>query len=244
MQRLPWPSVSKTYAAPSACFVWRQLPHLLVGNKSKLTRRFMSEIAEMPPSKLQVIRQDSAWLNIANMEQVLRLLKAALSPFMEEWQPLLLLDVAPAHLGQGFMALAATLGIELAYIPSAVTHLLQPLDVRGFRTFKCWLQEEWQNHHARNAGQVVCTTDLVRILKRSPQDFWASRKWARSFACVGAQAQCAPEALHKPLKRLLGEQTALLSCGEKPQPEDMQHVWPKRRRMLYACDLLFDRAPA
>ncbi|CAJ1343858.1 unnamed protein product, partial [Effrenium voratum] len=79
------------------------------------------------------------------------LLKAALSPFMEEWQPLLLLDVAPAHLGQGFMALA----------------------------------------------------------------------------------QCAPEALHKPLKRLLGEQTALLSCGEKPQPEDMQHVWPKRRRMLY-----------
>ena len=87
-----------------------QLPHLLVGNKSKLTRRFMSEIAEMPPSKLQVIRQDSAWLNLANMEQVLRLLKAALSPFMEEWQPLLLLDVAPAHLGQGFMALAATLG--------------------------------------------------------------------------------------------------------------------------------------
>ena len=66
---------------------------MLIGSEAKLTRKLMKSMEDLPPSRLQLVRQKSAWCNAANLVDYFRKLQVALAPYMEILRPVVVLDV-------------------------------------------------------------------------------------------------------------------------------------------------------
>ena len=166
---------------------------------------------------------------------MLRLISLAVDSWRWQYQPVLLLDVAPCHIGQDVMECARELDICLAYVPARCTWLLQPLDVAAFYAFKEWLKQEFQSMRQAGSGHVS-KLQWMQLLLRGHQEFWSQRTWKHAFRLTG----CTGEALHHLSKRLqhfkLDPATvpsAMLSEAES------KLIWPRNRGMSYARDLLF-----
>ena len=71
---------------------------MLIGCEAKLTRKLMKSMEDLPPSKLQLVRQKRAWCNAANLVDYFKKLQVALAPYVEILRPVVVLDVAPSHL--------------------------------------------------------------------------------------------------------------------------------------------------
>ena len=174
-------------AVISSCQILQQeLPHMLIGSEAKLTRKLMKSMEDLPPSRLQLVRQKSAWCNAANLVDYFRKLQVALAPYMEILRPVVVLDVAPSHLPEAVMRGAQECGLELVFVPAGTTSIAQPLDVFGFRSFKAWLARELQLlRPSIPERSPISTKDLLGILRRAPTDFFGRRHWDKAFRCLG-----------------------------------------------------------
>ena len=56
----------------NATDVQGKLPHYLIGSKTRLTRKLLRAQKALPPTRLKIIAQKSAWTSAANMVQLLR----------------------------------------------------------------------------------------------------------------------------------------------------------------------------
>lgn len=214
----------------------RELPHFVIGNKSLFTLPFMRAIAEGCPEHVHVWRAASSWTSSHLLMAMMRLISLAVDPFRWQCQPVLVLDVAPSHLGKEVMLCARDLDLTLAYVPARCTWLLQPLDVAGFAAYKQWLRREYQILRQACAGKVS-KLEWAQLLLRGHREFWSQRTWAHAFRLTG----CTTEGLHHLSKRL---QHFKLDPEEVPSEmlseAESRLLWPRNRAMSYAHALLFD----
>ena len=135
------------------------------------------------------------------------------------------------------MKQAARLGIWLVRIPAKVTSLLQPLDTHGFAAFKTWLRRGFQELWSASPDGQVAGVEWVKLLCRASAEFFAARSWAKSFKHTGA---CEGENLTKCLQKHVGSFKRPAGPAELLSVEDLEVVWPKRRRMAHAHRTIFD----
>ena len=206
------------------------LPHFLLSSAARMPRQCFWAYMALPKTKLQLLRGKSSWVTSDDLVSMLKSLRTCLAPWMAEYQPVLLLDVAGAHLPKHVMGAARKLGLQLVYCPSSTTALVQPLDVYAFAPFKLWLKRQYQEQRqAEPDGQPSLLAWLFHV-SQAPKCFFAAQKWQHSFAGIGTSQVCQ---LHSRLAEFMHRPNAL-PAPVKPKAEDFAVVWPKRRKMGYA----------
>lgn len=116
------------------------LPHFLLSSAARMPKQCYRAYGSLPRTKLHVLRRKSSWVTADALVFMLTNLRECLAPWIPEYQPVLLLDVAGPHLPKQVMSTARKLGIQLLFCPSSTTSLVQPLDVFGFGPLKVWLK--------------------------------------------------------------------------------------------------------
>ena len=214
-----------------------KLPHYLIGSKTRLTRKLLRAQKALPPTRLKIIAQKSAWTSAANLVQLLRDIGEVLKLYPGK-QGILLLDCAPSHLPKEVMQAAKRQKVQLAYIPAQCTDVLQPLDICAFAGFKAFLRARHEGLKATSQHGLVNPLAWIWELMQCPREFFAQKAWRSSFAAVGCTNPPDPQVLHRELRELMDFPVSFPE-GVKPTREEVQCLWPERRRMVYAYKALF-----
>ena len=215
-----------------------KLPHYLFGSETKLTKKLLKGQHALPQTCLRVIRQKSAWTSSKNISMIVKDLAGVLKSW-PDLQAILLLDVASPHLAKEVMEAARLNQVQLLYIPAGLTDKLQPLDLTAFHSFKTHLKRRYQALRAGSfeAGLVDPLAWLFELME-CPRKFFAAKRWKRTFESVGASMPPDAKHLHRQLHEFMGCPTTMPE-GSKPSVEELQSIFPARRRMPHAHALLW-----
>ena len=105
-------------------------------------------------------KSENGWINSSLFLEWLKFFVASIPPT----RPVLLIqDGHSSHISIEAIEYARTNDIHLLCLPSHTTHILQPLDVGVFKSFKSNFSKACTNFIAKNPGQVI-TNDLLASL--------------------------------------------------------------------------------
>jgi hypothetical protein len=125
-------------------------------------------------------------------------LSSSLQSVSAQFQIVLLMDTARAHLGLEVFRRAAELNIWVIIFHAGLTWLLQPLDVCCFGSFKRHLKDEYCR--ARSAkGKVTAPEWLVLMIQAAVWLGW--RSWTLAFQLTGITGQ-GQQRLHRELRHI------------------------------------------
>ena len=80
-------------------------------------------------------------------------------------QPVLLvLDVHGSHITIGVIEYACSNNIHMLCLPSHTSHILQPLDVGVFKSFKSFFSKACRQNMAKNVGCVISKDILASVV--------------------------------------------------------------------------------
>lgn len=209
-----------------------KLPHYVFGSETKLTKKLLRGQRCLPQTTLRIVRQKSGWTSSDNIIMILR----DLAKVLKAWptlQPILLLDAASPHLSKAVMQSARRHGIQLLYIPAGCTDKLQPLDTHAFSAFKAQLKRRYSDLRSGSPHGLPDPLEWLFELMECPRSFFAARRWQRAFAAVGAAKPANVTHLHRDLREFM-QFPGNMPEGIKPSKEQLQSIFPERRRMAYA----------
>ena len=216
------------------------LPHFLVCSESQMPKLVARAFKALPPSRLQLLCGKSSWVTAETFVTILTELQKALQPWLPAVKPILLLDCACPHLPKKVLSFAQKRGLQLLFVPSCGTSLLQPLDIFAFAAFKIYLRRKYQEHRRTALDGHPDLLAWVWQLGQAGQDFFGKRKWAHAFAGVGCGGDVSQ--LHSSLKNFMGNPVSF-PLPAKPTDAELALIWPKRRKMSYAAAYLFWKRP-
>ena len=78
--------------------IQQKLPQFLIGNHVTFAAKEMRPLRSQCASNFELLRERSAWSNETLFMNMLRRIRSALNPFMDDVQPVLFLDCARLHL--------------------------------------------------------------------------------------------------------------------------------------------------
>ena len=177
-----------------------RLPQVLIGNCQTFLVREWAALNARVPANVFLIRQKSAWNNVAVCRRVVGMLGAALQPFAARYQPILLMDAARAHLHASVAERCAAKGIWLIVVPAKLTWLLQPCDTHAFQRYKLYLKAAYQRLQISSASGQVSTPDFITAVCQTIRFVLQARRWAGAFDQDGyefGQARLAPSVLRQ-----------------------------------------------
>ena len=125
--------------------VQRVLPQIIIGNEATFLASAFPLLYRSSPGNVKLIRQKSAWNNELLCAVIIRMLAAALRPYTDKFQPILLLDAVRIHTAKAVLAACLACHIWPIVVPAKTTWLLQPLDTHAFQQFKVHLRRAYQN---------------------------------------------------------------------------------------------------
>jgi len=171
------------------------------------------------------------------MKDILDRIAVALVPWLPTVQPVLLLDSASCHLRTDVMSRATELGIWLVPIPASATWLVNPLDTAAFAGYKRQLRREYLRLRLQSPEGNVSLEVWYRAVILHGATFLRGKRWKRAFQMVGASGD--QNNLSLSLRKHLGLQTEQ-EVGADVQalnPEAIQQVFPRGRRLNVAAYL-------
>jgi len=157
----------------------------LIGNKHKLTKKVMEDIAALELGALQVWQEESGWVSHKLMKELLETLSGALGRHRHTRQIILVLDCARCHISKEITNKANSLGIWLCFVPARLTWLLQPLDIMAFRSFKSRFRIIYTQKRCKKLGGVLSTLEWIQIVAEAVKNIFAESDWSRAFHCSG-----------------------------------------------------------
>ena len=92
---------------------------------------------------------------------------------------LLIMDGHSSHVSIEVIQLARDNGVHLLCLPSHTTHILQPLDVGVFKSFKSNFSKACTTYIAANPGRVITSDKLA---------FLVAEAWPHSFTAVNVMS--------------------------------------------------------
>jgi hypothetical protein len=204
------------------------LPQVLLGNEHQFTQKLMREVRAVTPENFVLLRRQSGWNCHEVMRQVLTLLAKNLKEVMKKRHVILLLDVHSSHLHRSIFAHARRLGIQLVYIPAALTFMLQPCDTHLFARLKTALREAWRNARLQGDGKISSEEWLMMIFSCARKVMQGTR-WRGAFQNTGAlakQEQISPKTFYR-----MGLRVRPRVPSGPPTKEEAALVFPKRRKL-------------
>ena len=116
----------------------------------------------------------------------MRLLMKLLAPVLDDYEPVLVMDVYQSHCTREVLQLAwLLLGLKLLFVPSLCTWLLQPCDVSYFARFKRAVRIAWTTAYAESGGDGISHVAWVRIAVREIASVVRSSNWTHALRSVG-----------------------------------------------------------
>ena len=205
------------------------LPQVIIGNEHTLPAHQLAALRAACPPNVHLIRAKSAWVNGRVSVHLMKLLAAALAPFMAAYQPILYFDAYKAHLEWAVFATCARLGLWAVVVPAKMTWLLQPLDTHVFLVYKICLQKAYQAARIRAANPDISLADLLTCVYASIRDVVEGRPWAHAFDANGLGAAQNGVSDRVILKLLIAAPPA--NAAERPSHQQLQACFPKRMRI-------------
>ena len=101
------------------------LPHFLISSSARMPKKLFKAYHALPKTRLQLLRAKSSWATSETMILIFKALKEAVAPWVPSHKPILLLDVAGAHLPKEVLRAARTNNIQLIFVPASATALVQ-----------------------------------------------------------------------------------------------------------------------
>ena len=187
-------------------------------------RCFWAPLVEHP--QIQIWRRDTAWNTTSTMLQWLDLLASRLLPFTE-FQPILLLDMAPCHLSPVIAEKASSLGFFLAYVPARLTSLVQPADVAMFAGYKVNLVKLLLQNESL-AGEVSLEA-WIECLGKVCRQYLCGKKWKKAFERTGI----IPGGILTPELAQIAAPRLCVSPLPCPDFDSVASLFPKGRRVPY-----------
>lgn len=227
-----------TYCATicSNTTVQAALPHFLLARKAGMSNKLFRGFHALPRTRLQLLRQSTAWATSQTMITIFKELKKALVPFLASYRPILMLDCASAHLPKQVMRAARRQGLQLLFVPSSVTGLVQAADIYAFGPFKSYLRNKYQElRESATDGQPEALAMLWQ-LGEAPREFFSSRPWQKAFKSIGTSQNVSE--LHSSLAEFM-QYPPHFPLPVKPLPAEVSRIWPSKRKMAYAYAILF-----
>ena len=202
------------------------LPQVVIGNQVALPASAMPTLTAACPSNVRLVRQKSAWNNQNLMALIIRILAAALGPYKDRFQPVLLLDAVRLHFAQAVLNACNSCGIWLVLVPAKTTWLLQPLDTHAFQSFKIQLRNAYQRARVQAGRHDLSVKDFLACIYEAIHSVLEGRDWSSAFNENGfGHGQAETRAY---IKRQLGVESPLVVASARPSLEQLQCVFPGR----------------
>ena len=215
-------SVTHIACMCSETSVQPHLPQVFLGAKRSMPAA--ATLVEHP--QIQIWRRDTAWNTTSTMLQWLDLLASRLLPFTE-FQPILLLDMAPCHLSPVIAEKASSLGFFLAYVPARLTSLVQPADVAMFAGYKVNLVKLLLQNESL-AGEVSLEA-WIECLGKVCRQYLCGKKWKKAFERTGI----IPGGILTPELAQIAAPRLCVSPLPCPDFDSVASLFPKGRRVPY-----------
>ena len=119
------------------------------------------------------------------MKRIVILLHAAVLPFLDRYQPILMMDACKVHLSESLAQCCASRGIWLVIVPAKLTWLLQPCDTHVFQKYKIHLKAAYQRLRIASDAGEVDTVDLVAAICETIRLVMQGRRWSAAFEFDG-----------------------------------------------------------
>ena len=216
------------------------VPHFIIADAHRMTQEQLRQLKMSAAPNVHIFRNESkAGNNHILMKKILQAISTCLS-HRDDIQPVLVLDVASCHIHKDVFQRAKDLGIWLVFTPAQITSLVPPLDTHAFWSFKAWLRRQYAKLRSKSPQGLVERLRWLQVLQSAKAEFFDKRSWVQSFRATGARLPCAR--LTKALSKYVAVDGASNAANNRPDAEGLQPVWPKRRRMAFALNLLFPPA--
>ena len=202
-----------------------RLPQVLIGNCQTFLVREWAKLNARVPANVFLIRQRSAWNNAHVCRRVIGMLGAALQPFAERYQPILLMDAARVHLHASIAERCAAKGIWLIIVPAKLTWLLQPCDTHAFQRYKMYLKAAYQRLRIGSANGQVSMPEFVTAVCETIRFVLQARRWAVAFDQDGydfGQTGLAPSVL-----RQIGVSVSPTVGAARPSEDVVRLCYPR-----------------
>ena len=205
------------------------LPQAFICNERLFPQAELATLRAGLPKNVRLLRQRNAWSSIALTMMIVRLLRDALAPYMAEFMPILLFDAAKIHINPKVFAQCGRAGLLPGMVPSSMTWLLQPLDIRAFCPFKMVLQKEYQACRIRAAGGVVPISEWLACVCAAIRLVLQGRHWGPAFDAAGFGPSQA--GVSERTRAMLGTDAPLHVGAAQPTLAQLGLCFPKRSKV-------------
>ena len=165
--------------------IQKHLPQVLIVNRRTVPASRMPALRAACPANVRILREKSAWTNIGITTLVVSLLGAALRPFLDTLQPILLMDSLRAHWHPFVLAACRCARIWPLCVPASLTWLMQPLDTHVFLKYKRCLRDAYQDARGLAELSDIDIGAFLHCVFTAIRDVLEARDWASAFRGVG-----------------------------------------------------------
>lgn len=201
------------------------LPQFVLLNKRVFKA---SDLPDANTSGVEFWRDVTAWNTASKMISILECIASKLEGKSDELQPVILLDCAPCHVSDTVIDAARRLKLWLLFVPTKLTHILQPLDVAAFYCFKTELNAAFLA--CQDSTGTLLTTDWTRSLCTLGRKFWRGKAWKSAFQAVGLLGH--PSGMTEELQ-CLGLSRQSIMPIVIPKEDDLRDIWPRRKHLPF-----------
>jgi hypothetical protein len=158
-----------------------RLPQVVVGNEATFKAGALAALKASCPGNVVLLRQRSAWSTQVLCAWLVQRIGAALAPYADRYQPVLLLDASKTHITPLVFAACNRAGIWVVLISAGLTWFAQPLDTHGFLRFKAWLRREYQGARIRAAKSDLSIEEFLPCIYSAMRAVLQGTRWADAF---------------------------------------------------------------
>ena len=157
------------------------LPQVVIGNHAVLPLYIQKEIEPHLHKHVFLVRRKSAWVDATYMITIMELLGKVLKPFLNKFQPILLMDALPAHIAPTVFCAAAKSGIWVVIVPAKLTWLLQPADTHLFYKYKMYLRKRYLKSMARCEEGALQLRAVLKAINDAVRYVCQAHEWGKAF---------------------------------------------------------------
>ena len=157
------------------------LPQVVIGNHAVLPLYIQKEIEPHLHKHVFLVRRKSAWVDATYMITIMELLGKVLKPFLNKFQPILLMDALPAHIAPTVFCAAAKSGIWVVIVPAKLTWLLQPADTHLFYKYKMYLRKRYLESMARCEEGALQLRAVLKAINDAVRYVCQAHEWGKAF---------------------------------------------------------------
>ena len=217
------------------------LPQMIIGGERLLRVQDLRALENEVPKNVLLVRAKSSWITVEALVILLQRLRKVLTDNKIVKIPILLMDGCPVHIHPQVWRAARRLKIMLCFVPTALTWLLQPLDVKAIRMLKACARGLYRLKQIETRKACVEVTDVIRVQMVAIRKILQGNAWSSLFNSCGYTdtSHVWTTQIQAMFDRV--ENVPMTVPDEPPNTEELLHILPKKK--TYAMDALLWKMP-